>query len=134
MGILDRLFGKQAKVEEVTSFENTYSYDASADNDLCRRRLLQVLAEEFPQYTVREELSPDILGAVGGGFMEISIAVFDGDTPLLFMMIIGKTTCAHKAYKLTKMWADDRNVPFINFIRHYPNEIEYIKDRLHKYL
>jgi hypothetical protein len=52
----------------------------------------------------------------------------------IIIMLIGKTTCYHREYRWSREFAEERNIPFINFINHYPNRPEYISERLHKYL
>jgi len=94
---------------------------------------LEVLANEFPQYKVRENVSPKELGGEGR-FMDYSIVICDGESPKLILMLIGKTTTAHREYRWSREEAEKRGIPFLNFVEHYPNTTEYISDRLHKYL
>ncbi|MBQ6183049.1 MAG: zinc ribbon domain-containing protein [Clostridia bacterium] len=96
-------------------------------------KLREVLASEFPAYTFRENVSPAEIGGTGK-FMNYSFAVYKDNAPKLFMMIIGKTTCTHREYRWSKEQAQKAGVTMINFIRHEPNSVIYIKDRLHKYL
>ncbi|MBR3226964.1 MAG: hypothetical protein IKF68_00300 [Erysipelotrichaceae bacterium] len=112
--------------------ESIYEEDPSDQRD-CREKILAVLGEEFPECEVKENVSPRELGGEGN-FMDISILVCKGGTPALAIMIIGKTTCSHREYRWSREFAGSKNIPFINFIRHYPNNTEYIKQRLHKYL
>ena len=98
-----------------------------------RTKLLNVLASEFPQYTVYENVSPTTIGGVGR-FMPYSLGVYDGDVPKLFIMLVGKSTTAHREYRWSKEQAERAGVTMINFVEHYPNEIPYIVDRLHQYL
>ncbi len=100
---------------------------------LCRARILSVLAQDFPQYTVKEEVSPATIGGTGH-FMDYSIGIYDGDAPKLFIMIIGKTTTSHRGYRWAREVAEKAGVTFINFIGHYPNHTAYIRERLAKYL
>lgn len=111
---------------------DAYKEDA-ADGRTCREKILQVLSDEFGQYSVREQVSPTEIGGTGR-FMDYSIVVYDGDTPKLIMMLIGKTTTAHREYRWSREAAENRGYTFLNFVEHYPNTIEYITDRLHKYL
>lgn len=63
--------------------------------------------------------------------MNYSLDVYNGETPKLFIMIIGKTIYAHREYRFSKQEAEKNGITMINFIEHYPNEISYIEDRLH---
>ena len=108
-------------------------YNEYDDPKSCREKILEVLADEFPRYEVKENVSPAELGGTGK-FMNYSIVVYDGSQPKLFIMIIGKTTTAHREYRWSREEAEKRGYTFLNFVGHYPNTKEYIKDRLHKYL
>ena len=110
------------------------SYEEPEDGKTCRERILECLAAEFPEYHVEEEVSPREIGGVGK-FMDYSIVVVDGDDVIrLVIMLIGKTTCYHREYRWSREFAEEKGIPFINFIVHYPNRPEYISERLHKYL
>ena len=119
----------EAKTEE---YKESYFEEVDDGKD-CRQRILEILTNEFPQYTVKENVSPTTIGGTGR-FMDYSIVVYDGETPKLVMMLIGKTTSYHREYRWSREEAEKKGIPFINFIRHYPNTPGYISDRLHKYL
>ena len=108
-------------------------FDDYEDGLTCRQRILGILTSEFPQYTVRENVSPREIGGTGR-FMDYSIAVYDGDRPKLFIMLIGKTTTSHREYRWSREEAEKRGYPFFNFVEHFPNRPEYITQRLHKVL
>ncbi|MBR4164579.1 MAG: hypothetical protein IKR11_13745 [Solobacterium sp.] len=121
---------KQAEAEEAKKEEY---YTPVEDGKTCREKILEVLASEFPQYTVKEDVSPTTIGGTGK-FMNYSIAVYDGETPKLFMMLIDKTTTFHREYRWSREEAEKKGYTFLNFVKHYPNTIPYITDRLHQYL
>ena len=107
--------------------------EREGENLPCRDKILKILAEEFPEYTVYEELSPAALGGTGK-FMNYSIAVAKDSVIQLVIMIIGKTTSTHREYRWSKEFALSHGMTFLNFVQHYPNRLDYISDRLHKYL
>lgn len=109
------------------------SFDTADDDRSCREKLLEVLKEEFPACTVRENVSPTEIGGTGR-FMNYSMVVYAGDAPKLFLMIIGKTTTSHREYRWSREEAEKKGYTFLNFVEHYPNTKEYISQRLHKYL
>ncbi|MBR3312136.1 MAG: hypothetical protein IKG15_09995 [Solobacterium sp.] len=113
--------------------EETYYTPDEEDTRTCREKILAVLQEEFPAYTVKENVSPRELGGTGR-FMDYSIVVYDGAQVRLIMMLIGKTTTSHREYRWSREFAESRGYAFINFIKHYPNRTDYISQRLHKYL
>ena len=122
---------KQKEEEEKKA---SVSYEFIEDGKTCRERILECLAAEFPQYHVEEGVSPREMGGTGR-FMDYSLVIVDeNDIVRLIIMLIGKTTCYHREYRWSREFAEERNIPFINFINHYPNRPEYISERLHKYL
>ena len=133
---VDEFQAEAQKADETRKAEKaameTY-YTEPEDGMTCRERILKVLADEFPQYKVRENVSPKELGGEGR-FMDYSIVVCDGQSPKLVMMLIGKTTTAHREYRWSREEAEKRGITFLNFVEHYPNNTKYISDRLHKYL
>lgn len=139
------------KVSEVTNDVKNYVDDAlkedateetkeiiadvveeTCDEDVLSK-LKKVLAEEFPAYSVKENVSPSTLGGEGK-FMNYDLGVYKDEQAVLFIMLIGKTTCSHREYRWSKEVAERNGITMINFIKHYPNELSYIVDRLHKYL
>ncbi len=115
--------------DEDEDVDPMYRYDGREVDD----KLREVLASEFPAYTFRENVSPTEIGGTGK-FMNYSFAVYKDGEPKLFMMIIGKTTTSHREYRWSKEQAQKAGVTMLNFMRHEPNSVLYIKDRLHKYL
>ena len=95
-------------------------------------KIRNVLAQ-FPQYEVKENVSPATLGGEGK-FKNYDFAVYQGGTPKLLIMLVGKTTCNTRLYRWSKEVADKNGVKMINFVEHYPNNVAYIKARLEKFL
>ena len=52
----------------------------------------------------------------------------------LVIMIVGKTATSHREYRWSREFAESHGIIFLNFVRHFPNTIPYISDRLHQYL
>ncbi len=96
-------------------------------------KIRSVLAESFPQYEVRENVSPATIGGEGR-FMNYSFGVYSAGVPKLFIMLVGKTTCSTRNYRWSKEQAQKSGVTMINFVEHYPNNVNYIRERLQKYL
>lgn len=96
-------------------------------------KIRQVLAESFPQYQVSENVSPSTIGGQGR-FMNYSFGIYSAGSPRLFIMLVGKTTCSTRLYRWSKEQAAKSGVPMINFVEHYPNNVNYIMERLQKYL
>lgn len=96
-------------------------------------KIRKVLAESFPQYEVRENVSPTTIGGTGR-FMNYSFAVYSAGSPKLFIMLVGKTTCSTRLYRWSSEQAGKAGVTMINFVQHYPNNVNYIKNRLQSYL
>ena len=119
--------------EPAVSDDDGNIFEGTCDAPTCRQRILNVLAKEFPSYSVTENVSPHTIGGTGK-FMNYSIGIYSGDQPKLFIMIIGKTTATHREYRWAKEAAERAGVTMINFISFYPNKTAYISERLHKYL
>lgn len=96
-------------------------------------KIRKVLAESFPQFEVKENVSPTTLGG-SGRFMNYSFGVYFAGMPRLFIMLVGKTTCSTRLYRWSREQALKSSVTMINFVEHYPNEPEYIRNRLKQYL
>lgn len=124
---------KEDKGEGITYENDYFDEELPEDNIDARTKILDVLKNEFPQYEVREDVSPTTIGGTGR-FMNYSIGVYDNGVPKLFMMLIGKTTTSHREYRWSREEAEKNGITFLNFIKHYPNRTEYISERLHKYL
>ncbi len=125
---------KDFKKEEETHYEEDYfDEELPEDNIDARVKILDVLKNDFPQYEVREDVSPTTIGGTGR-FMNYSIAVYDQGAMKLAIMLIGKTTTSHREYRWSREEAEKNGIIFLNFVRHYPNRVEYIRERLHKYL
>ena len=103
------------------------------DERSCREKLLSVIGSDHPSYTVKEQMPATDIGGDPGA-MPYSIAVMKGGEPVLLIMIIGKSTCSTRRYKWARECAEAKGIAFINFIEHYPNETDYIKNRLAKYI
>ena len=127
-------FQKEVGNDKKENMEYQESYfEPVEDGTTSRERILEVLRNEFSDYTVKEDVSPTTIGGTGR-FMNYSIGVYKDDVPKLFIMLIGKTTTTHREYRWSREEAEKKGYPFINFIEHYPNTPEYISNRLHKYL
>lgn len=115
----------------VKEYEETEKYiDDGIDAAV---KIRKVLAESFPQYEIKENVSPATIGG-SGNFMNYSFGVYSAGTPKLFIMLVGKTTCSTRNYRWSKEQAAKSGVTMINFVKHYPNNVGYIKDRLQQYL
>ena len=123
----------QSVKNETSSSYDESMYEDYEDGKTARQRILEILADKFPRYDVKENVSPATIGGTGR-FMNYSIAVYDGNVPKLFIMLIGKTTTAHREYRWSRQEAEKRGYSFINFVEHFPNRPEYIEERLRKYL
>ena len=123
----------KAEADKEKKEEEIWTPEPAEEGLTCREKILDVLKEEFPQYEVRENVSPAEMGGTGI-FMNYSLAVYENGAPKLVMMIIGKTTTAHREYKWSRAFAQGEGITFLNFVEHYPNNKSYISERLHKYL
>ncbi len=125
---------KGSKPKENITYETDYEAERpELTYEEARDRILKVISIEFPNYEVFCDVSPTKYGGTGR-FMNYSIVVCENGNPKLFIMLIGKTTTAHREYRFSKEFAQKLGVTMINFVVHFPNEIPYINQRLHNYL
>ena len=121
---------KEPETVQQPVHSDTYYEDDGRD---VREKILEVLAAEFPDVTIRENVSPRELGGQGK-FMDYSMLLSRNGAIVLAIMLAGKTTTSHREYRWSKEFAEANSITMINFLRHYPNSVEYISDRLHNYL
>lgn len=96
-------------------------------------KLRKILAKEFAQYEIKEQVSPTTLGGTGK-FMSYDFAVYENGVAKLFIMVVYNNTCRQREYRWSKEEAAHAGVPMINFVCAFENKIEYIINRLHQYL
>lgn len=96
-------------------------------------KLRAILSKEFPQYEVRENVSPETLGGTGK-FMPYSFGIYENSSPKLFIMVVYNNTCASRTYRWSKEEAAKAGIPLINFVYAFENRTDYITNRLHQYL
>ncbi len=97
------------------------------------QKIEKIVAENFSQYELKKNVSPTTIGGTGK-FLNYSYGIYQNGNPKLFIMIVDKNTCKHKLYRWSKEQAEKQNITLINFIEHFPNEMNYIKERLSNYL
>ena len=78
-------------------------------------------------------MSPTTIGGQGR-FLDYSYGVYLGGDPKLFIMIVGKKTTSHRVYRWSKEEAAKKGITMINFVEHFPNKYDYVKNRLAQYL
>ncbi|MBQ9140508.1 MAG: hypothetical protein IJX63_01775 [Lachnospiraceae bacterium] len=143
MGLFDKLFrqGANAITKVATdAIESTMSktsnvptgYEGLEEEDV-DRKLRAVLAKEFPQYEVREQVSPTTLGGTGK-FKPYDFGIYENGAPKLFIMVVYNNTCAQREYRWSKEQAEAAGVTMINFVFAFENRLDYIIDRLHQFL
>jgi len=113
--------------------KDDYDVELPEDELDAKMKIGEVIATDWPKYDLYEDVSPTRIGGTGQ-FLNYSIGVYDGDKPVLFIMIIGKATTRLRKYRWSKEQAAKAGVPMINFIGHAPNRYWYIRERLAKYL
>lgn len=152
MGLFDRLIREGAKaitkaatdaiesvgddicrgIDSLTERVDNAGYDNLEEEDV-DRKLRAVLAKEFPQYEVREQVSPVTLGGTGR-FRPYDFGIYENDSPKLFIMVVYNNTCVQREYRWSKEQAASAGVPMINFVYAFENRMDYIINRLHQYL
>ncbi|MBQ6696138.1 MAG: hypothetical protein IJN16_05485 [Lachnospiraceae bacterium] len=119
--------------QEGTSRVNTPSGYEALEGEMVDDKLRSILAKEFAQYEVKEQVSPTTLGGTGK-FLPYDFGIYENGVPKLFIMVVYNNTCAHRDYRWSKEEAARAGVPMINFVYAFENKIDYIINRLHQYL
>ncbi len=83
----------------------------------------------YSSYDVKEDYS-----FAGADAQNASFAVFSNGAPKLYIMLVGKSTCSSHAYLEAKRKAVSEGVSIVNFVEHFENKPEYVKERIAEYL
>lgn len=153
MGFLDRLVGKAAAnvLKDAFNTQNTTPAAPAPQPQVqpqqvpvsvapqmpelnVFQKIDQVLASDFAGYQVTKAVSPRTMGDNGANTMAYSYVISINGQVKLLIMICDKNTCAKRGYRFSKEFAASRGYTLINFLLNSPNEISYIRDRLHQYL
>lgn len=134
---LFRQSAKKNTVADAVQEEWTDSDVPAGYEDVAYKRvdikLRAVFAREFPQYEIRENVSPTTIGGTGT-FMNYSFGVYENGAPKLFIMVVDSNDCARRTYRYSKEQAERAGITMINFVMAFENRIDYIIERLHQYL
>ncbi len=123
---------KELSLEERLGYKVPEGYEDVAEETV-DVKLRAVFQREFPQYEIREGVSPTTIGGTGN-FMPYTFGVYENGQPKLFIMEVYNNTCRERLYRWSKEEAEKAGVPMINFVGLFENKIDYIIDRLHQYL
>lgn len=132
MGFLDSLLRSSARKTVKVNESVPTGYEDVAE-EFVADKLRAVFAREFPQYEIKENVSPTTIGGTGE-FMDYSFGVYENGVPKLFIMVVFSNDCARRTYRWSKEQAERAGVTMINFVAAFENRIDYIIDRLHQYL
>lgn len=112
--------------------DDYYTWIPEDDMD-AKGKILEVLAADFAEYEIKENVSPSTIGGTGK-FMDYSLGIYKDGQPKLFIMLIKGNKHKLRTYRWTKEQAEKAGVTMINFIETSPNRYWYIKERLAKYI
>ena len=113
--------------------QNVAGMDDEEEEVDVRKEIEEIVAECFPQYELRRNVSPTTIGGQGR-FLDYSYGLYRDGVPKLFIMIVDKKTCCHRMYRWSKEEAANKGITMINFVEHFPNKYDYVKNRLAQYL
>lgn len=151
MGLLKAIFkglmsetGKAAtdKTEEQNSYDKRKCENYTKDGNLKHNMeyFRTVLREEFPAYTVQENVSADSLGwfvanaykTYGGVYpcRNYEFVIFNQDVPVVAILLTDHGRDAVALCKNTVATAKANGVPCLNFLMQFPNERSYVRERI----
>jgi hypothetical protein len=88
-----------------------------------------ILAQEFPEYTVHEFVSPATLGGSG---RDCDFGLYRGGHTAGMVMLVEHNRDNNAAYRNARSTAQRAGVPFINFYLHMPNERNFVIGRIRR--
>lgn len=108
-------------VKNKTGFgKNTNVYD----------KIKQVVASEFPDYELRENVNASELGGESGA-ASYTYGIYLNSSPVIMINVfVDRNAYRLKRYRLAKEAAKFSGVAHLNFFSHLPNDISYITERL----
>ncbi|MBR5755106.1 MAG: hypothetical protein IKX97_04740, partial [Erysipelotrichaceae bacterium] len=119
---------------DYTGIDKDDYYEWLPEDDMpAKGKIMEVLAADFPEYEVREDVSPTLIGGTGK-FLDYTLGVFKDNEPKLFIMVLDGRNDRRRTYRWSKEQAQKAGITMINFIEKSPNRYWYISERLHKYL
>ena len=119
---------------DYTGIDKADYYEWLPEDDMpAKGKIMEVLAADFPEYEVREDVSPTLIGGTGK-FLDYTLGVFKDNEPKLFIMVLDGRNDRRRTYRWSKEQAQKAGITMINFIEKSPNRYWYISERLHKYL
>ena len=94
--------------------------------NLLRRRLQEVFAQDYPDYEVRQDLDAGVPKS-----RKYSYGLYYNGMPRMMIMVIDDRNHANrKDVRLAREASASYGVPYLDFYTHLPNEVEYIRNRI----
>jgi len=87
----------------------------------------KILAENFSEYEVKQDISP---ASLGGGGRNLDFGLYKGGTLKGVVVLVEHNRDNNKAYKDAKATCASKKIPFINFYLHMPNEKDFVIYRI----
>lgn len=135
--VVDEFDGNSSKsynngINKQTSGNN--SVKSNTPEGILRNRLENIIANAFPGYELKKNVSASEMGA-GFGAEAYSYGIYYNDTPRLYISVISnRNDYKLKRYRMSKQAAENNGVTHFNFFSHLPNEESYITNRLSEVL
>lgn len=150
MGFLDKLLKSalnqvERAVNEATEDNNRQTRQENAGNNgqtyraasakttsnrvNLEREMMNLLADHFPEYDLRMEVSPSIFNADPMS-RSYSYGLYRNGSPKMMIMVTEHNRDNNRAYRYAKQACENAGVPFLNFFTHMPNEKEYVINRI----
>ena len=88
-----------------------------------------ILAGQFGQYQVRENIPLDEFGAQGRPY---DFGLYQNGALVAVVVLAGHNKTRNHPYWNSQKKAQELNIPFINFYTHMPNERDFVIDRINR--
>ena len=146
MGFFEKLLKKEARkfvsdiVDKAVSDAATTVNDKVTDtvrektgfgkNDNVFDKIKNVVAKEFPDYELRENVKAAELGGESGA-ASYTYGIYRDATPVIMINVfVDRNAYRLKRYRLAREAAEFSGVKHLSFFSHLPNEVSYITNRL----
>ncbi len=114
------------------SFSNTSTSKKKNEEADLRAKLESIIASEYTEYELRREIPASEIGADLGA-KSYSYGLYLNGSPKAFIMIMkDRNHYRSLEVRLAQDAAYAGGIPYMNFMKHLPNEVSYISDRLRK--
>jgi len=107
--------------------KNDYSVQKTLQNNHGKEYFAEILASEFSQYEVKENVPVSDIGGIGKAY---DFGLYSNGKLVAVIPLVEHNRDHNRAYLGGREAAKKENIPFINFYLHMTNERNYVINRI----